>query len=102
MAQKTWQEAAIAAGVVAMQEFYLHENHTDLKMEVPSVQKKIEDVEDDKSKNNSNNTEGKGLSGLDYKARKFKTIFFLLRAHSLTKFQTAIAVMLIMCDARNI
>ena len=38
--------------------------------------KNVEDVEDDKSENNSNNTEGKGLSGRDYKAKKFKTIFF--------------------------
>ena len=45
-------------------------------MEAPSVQKNAEDVEDDKSENNSNNTEGKGLSGRDYKAKKFKTIFF--------------------------
>ena len=74
-------------------------------MEAPSVQKNVEDVEDDKSENNSNNTEGKGLSGrlvAITKQRSSKQFFFLLRAHSLTKFQTAVAVMLIMCDARNI
>ena len=49
-------------------EFYLHENHTDFKMEEPPVQKKKrKHVEDDKSEKNN-----KGLNGREQKAKKLK------------------------------